>query len=126
MPASALHAAPKNLPVVVTVLGNREIVVTGSVVEISGPNMFLKAAQELPQGRSVKVKAEDTMWLAEVIQCTPAEGEYAVSLDIAHTLNGLGDLARLAERLLDRPARELESSQPVDSRATQSTIRLAN
>ena len=117
MQTLVLHAVPKNLPVVITVLGGMETMVTGSIVEISGPNMFLKAAHELPAGRSVKVKAEDTLWLAEVLRCEQAEGGYAVSLDIAHALNGLGDLARLAERLLDKPGRESPS---------RTTIRLAN
>ena len=105
MNTSALDALPKNLSVAITVLGGRETLVTGFIVEIAGTNMFLKSVDELPAGRSVKVEAEDTLWLAEVLRCERVDGEYAVTLSIAHALHGLGDLARLAEQLLDKPTR---------------------
>ena len=105
MKTPSLHEVPKNLPVLITVLGSRDAMVAGSIVEISGSNMILKAVQELPAGQPVKVEAQDTLWLAEVLHCEGVEGEYAVALNIAHALHGLGDLARLAERLLDKPGR---------------------
>lgn len=103
METSAANGLPRNLPVLVSVLGGSETIVTGYIVGLSGTNMCLKTARALPAGRPVKVKAEDTLWLAEVRHCEQAEGEYIVALDVAHALYGLGDLARLAERLLDKP-----------------------
>ncbi len=105
MKTSALQEFPKNLSVAITVLGSKETMIAGSIVEISGSNMFLKAVDEVPAGRPVKVEAEDTLWLAEVLHCERVGGDYDVALDIAHALHGLGDLARLAERLLDKPGR---------------------
>ncbi len=105
MNPSAPHGLPENLPVVITVLGDIQTMVMGSIVELSGPIMFVKAEHALPTGLPVKVEAEDILWLAEVLRCRQTEGAYSVALDVSQALHGLADLARLAERLLDKPGR---------------------
>ncbi len=87
-----------NLPVVITGLGGVETVINGFALGMSATTMSLRASNSLEPGRPLKIEAEDTLWLGEVLQCHEAEGEYRLTVALAHALYGLSDLARLAER----------------------------
>ena len=88
----------ENLPVLITGLGGVETVVNGTALGMSSNTMSLRASSPIEPGRPLKIEAEDTLWLGEVLQCQEEDGEYRVTVGLAHALYGLSDLARLAER----------------------------
>jgi len=64
-------------------------------------------------GTAVKAECNDTLMLAEVCHCLPANGHYAVGLKLEHSLLHTAQLGRLAQRLLE----EIRGTDPGRSRA---------
>ncbi len=86
-------------PVQVSVLGEATAKLAGQLSNFSAGGLRLLVECPVPEGAAVKVEFGETLLLGEVRYCRPAEGGYAVGLELEHTLACTDELARLAREL---------------------------
>jgi len=98
-------------PVRLTVLGERQTELYGNVVNLSGTGMRLIVNGAIPQGAAVKLEFEERLLLGEVCYCEPMGGDYAVGLNLEHSLVHTQELARLAARLLGQTPQPPRTAQ---------------
>lgn len=107
-------------PVQVTLLGNPEVELPAIIINISGRGLKLMVDRLVPIGSAAKVEVDDALLLGEVCYSAAEEDGYAVGLEIAHSLVGLGDLQRLNRRLMgDLGAGGTPSIKNQDTTATR-------
>lgn len=89
----------------VTLLGEPARQVSGRIVDVSGEGVRLMLDEPAAPGAPLAIEWEDTQALGEVCCCEAAEGGFAASVRLEHVLLHTSELARLARKLLDEPAR---------------------
>jgi len=87
--------------ITVTALGEPGAELPGEVVSVSEAALHVLLDTPVDVGTAVKAECNDTLMLAEVCHCQPANGYYAVGLKVEHSLLHTTQLARLAEKLLE-------------------------
>ncbi len=93
-------------PVRLTLLGDAENVIEGRIVNVSVNGVRLVTDRALRPGLPVKLEWGQTLLLGEVCYCQWQNGHFAIGLELEHALYDTAELARLANRLLGRPAEE--------------------
>ncbi|MEK7406438.1 MAG: PilZ domain-containing protein [Acidobacteriota bacterium] len=86
-------------PVQVSILGEAETKLAGQLSDFSAGGLRLLVERPVPEGAAVKVEFGETLLLGEVSYCRPAEGGYAVGLELEHSLACTEELVRLAREL---------------------------
>lgn len=94
---------PADTKVKVTLLQGGPAGVSGQVVNMSGRGLKLFVGRPLPAGAAVKVEANDTLLLGEIVYCRAEAGGFAVGLQLKHALFHLRELARLSAELMGTP-----------------------
>lgn len=97
-------------PVRLTVLGERQTELYGNVVNLSGTGMRLIVNGAIRQGAAVKLELERLL-LGEVCYCEPMGGDYAVGLNLEHSLVHTQELAHLAAKLLGQTPQPPRTAQ---------------
>ena len=83
-----------------TDLEDKEVSENCPVLEVKGPTVHLKLPKHVALGKAVKIEANDTLSLGEVIHCRPAEDGYIVCVEVLEALHNVTELSRLARALL--------------------------
>ena len=83
-----------------TVLGGDQASSPAQVVEFSGHGLQLVTPQPIHAGAAVKVEGDDWMMLGEACYCRPEGIHFVVGLKIDQALEGLQELSKLNEYLL--------------------------
>jgi len=88
------------------------------VTELSGSGVQLRVPMPLPCGATIEIEGEDTLVLGEVCRCEPAEGAYAVGVQISQTLSSLMELELLNRSLIgdEEPKMEYTSEWDISRR----------
>lgn len=90
--------------VMVTVLGRQRQEMQGRTVDLSGRGMRIVLPKRVHPGDPIKVGLEDALLLGEVCYCRPQGRDFVIGIQLDQVLNGLADLSRLNQSLLDSPA----------------------
>src|SRR5690349_22520637 len=86
--------------IVVTMLGDSELIVSAKVINLSGRGMGLEADRPLGPGNALKIELADTLLLGEVIYCRQQGSRYQVGISLDQALYHTRALAALAKRML--------------------------
>ena len=82
-------------PVRVTGLDASPVRCNGTVRNLSGRGMRLTVPEAIHPGATVRVDADNIMFLGEISYCVPESPGYSVGLMVEHILTGLDELQRL-------------------------------
>jgi len=83
-----------------TNLEDAEVSQNCPVLELEGPKIHLKLPNHVAIGKPVKIEANDTLSLGEVVYCRPAADGYVVCVEVMEALHNVTELSRLARALL--------------------------
>lgn len=111
MDSRAESRIPFHQAVRLTVLGDAPAVSDGFVSNLSGRGMRVVLDHPVPLNSAVQVDLEDSLILGEVCYCHPANGEWAVGLEIQQSLSDLRSLRNLVGRLLQEERRDVKAEQ---------------
>lgn len=90
---------PANYPVRITVLGNPDRVVEGTLLEVSGRGVRVKLREKLPLSSPVRIDLDDNLLLGDVCYCRRVEQGYAAGVALAHSLGSVHQLASLMKSI---------------------------
>lgn len=98
------------LPVQVTILGEKPKRFESSVVRLEKRMLSVRARVRLPLLTLLKIETGEQLWMGEVIECRPDGEGWIASIELRHALRDLTGLARLAERFTGSP--RVEQGEP--------------
>jgi len=104
-------------PVKVTILGEQHITMDAEVANLSGRGLRLVASKEVPMDAPVRIDLKDSLLLGEVVYCQNIGPEWAIGIELQHSLSHLASLEEIVESVLreERKSRSGES-RPAGSR----------
>jgi hypothetical protein len=85
----------------ITLLGDHSATYCARIVNFSGRGMRLVLDRPLPRNAPIRVDWKDCLLLGEVCYNAEQDGEYAVGLMLDQSINGVSELAQLAQAALD-------------------------
>jgi hypothetical protein len=94
--------------------GKTRRLIEACVTELSGSGVQLRVPMPLPCGATIEIEGGDTLVLGEVCRCEPAEGAYAVGVQISQTLSSLMELELLNRSLIGDEEPEMEYTSESD------------
>jgi PilZ domain len=94
-----------NQPVSLTVLGPREIRISGTVRNVSGRGLGLELPVEISPGAALKIELQDEIVLAEAVFCRKDGAGYFAGIALEQVLSGLAELGRVLRDFQDSPLR---------------------
>jgi hypothetical protein len=107
-------------PVTLTILAEPGVrVVVAKAMDLSGRGMRVRTPIAVEIGAAVKAETRDALFLGEVCHCAWDGDAYAIGLDLDQALNGLLELARFNETLV-------EESEGASQRARTAQIRYSS
>ncbi len=95
----------------VTVLNAEPLIVPAEVTNISGTGMRLLTDRAIAVGAPLAVEWNDCLLLGDVCYCQPANGGYAIGLQLEHSLMHTSELARFASSLIGEPESATKDSE---------------
>lgn len=98
-----------NQSVSITLFGEVDVRITGTVKNISGKGIGLELDRPVRPGTALKVDLDDALMLGEVIYCRRDASSYYAGVELEHSLCGLGELSRMVAAF-DRAVEPSEQS----------------
>ena len=93
---------PVERPVLVTLLGDREIRLVASVKNASARGIGVVTAEAIPAGGAVKIEIGDSIFLGEVMYCRAEDGAFFSGVELTEVLSGLAALSKMAKEFQDQ------------------------
>jgi len=84
------------------------------LLDISSNGLQLRLPKPVPCGTPVKIDGNNTLMLGEVCRCEPAEGAYAVGVQLSQALSSLKELELLNRSLTGEAEPKLDSISESD------------
>ena len=94
--------------------GKTRRLIEACVTELSGSGVQLRVPMPLPCGATIEIEGGDTLVLGEVCRCEPAEGAYAVGVQLSQALSSLKELELLNRSLTGEAEPKLDSISESD------------
>jgi hypothetical protein len=105
---------PTRCPIRITLLGDKNRFINGTLLDISGDGVRISATEALPVDHPVRVDLDGGLLLGDVCYCRRDEHQgFIVGLSLAHSLDSVHHLAALM-RSLDgeqSPAEDLQETK---------------
>jgi hypothetical protein len=100
------------LPVRVTILGEKPFSFDGAVVNLEPRALSLRSAVTLELRAPLKVESTDQLWMGQVVEINPDGQTWLAVVRIEHALRDTVDLMRLAKRFVGKLERAVEAKAP--------------
>jgi hypothetical protein len=82
---------------------------------LNGRSADLQVEQQISAGSAIRIDLDDSMLLAEIIECSSEQGQFRIHISITEAIPSMSDLARLVSALMC----ESPSGSTGDRRATR-------
>jgi hypothetical protein len=104
-----------NQPVRLSVLSGLPQALTARIINLNGRSADLQVEQQISAGSAIRIDLDDSMLLAEIIECSSEQGQFRIHISITEAIPSMSDLARLVSALMC----ESPSGSTGDRRATR-------
>lgn len=88
--------------VALTWLGDTDVLLEATLVNLSGRGMRLRLDRPLPADAAVRIEIDDTLMLGEVCYCGPSDdGGFAVGVELEQVLRGVSEITAQMAALME-------------------------